>query len=117
MRTLIKEEWLEVLDDNGEPDEGCVAMEFSMMELANRHVGTLCGTVDNECFIEVAKSFPDRMIRGWYDHEEKVMCGMVHIQCTEEESETIENLAEHAEGSLRPNGESLWEGFYEFEIE
>ena len=101
------------LDNNGEPDEGCIAIEASVYELANKHTGTLCGTEGNECFIEIAKGHPNRLVRGWYDKEENVMVGMIHIQCTEEEAETIEDLAEHAGGSLRPSGASCWNKFYE----
>ncbi len=42
---------------------------------------------------------------------------MFHIECNEQESEEIEELAGINNGSLRASGESLLNGFYEFEIE
>ena len=116
MRYLTREE-LPILEDNGESGEGCVGIESTTSESADMHIGTLCGIEGNECFIEIAKEFPNRKVRGWFDKKENVILGMVHIECTEDETETIENLAKCGNGSLRENGTSTWEGFYEFEIE
>lgn len=111
----FRKKW--VLEDNGERDEGCVPIMGFVAELADKQIGTLCGTVDNKCFVEIAKQFPGRPVHGWYDKEDKVMCGMIHIKCEEEEAQAISSLAGNTGGSLRPNGHSQWPGFYEFEIE
>jgi hypothetical protein len=47
------------------------------------------------------------------------MCGMIHIQCENEEMAEKISEAAHDIGnvSLRVNDRSRWEGFYEFETE
>jgi len=127
MRNLTQEEIDVALDDNGEKDEGCVAIEASIEELALKETGTSCGHTGNIAFAALRVLFsvtsPDsstRLVRGWYDPDDNTMCGMIHIQC---ENETIaERISEVAYesgngGSLRPSGVSLWRGFYEFENE
>jgi hypothetical protein len=115
MRPLTLEEINQALDDNGEPDEGCIAIEISMEELVEKGTGTTCGHDGNHCFDALPKG---RLVRGWYDARDNTMMGMIHIQCTSaDEAEQIEELAGNAEGSLRSDGPSLWEGFWEFENE
>lgn len=115
MRDLTQDEIDLALDDNGEADEGCIAVESSTTELATKKTGTCCGYDGNHCFDALPSG---RLVRGWYDPKDNVFVGMVHIECTtDEEADRIEELASNAEGSLRNSGSSLWEGFYEFEIE
>ena len=114
MRDLTQEEIDLALDDNGESEEGCIAIESTTTELAAKKTGTCCGIVGNHCFTALP---PGRLVRGWYDPKDNVFMGMIHIECTEDESERIEELAGEAEGSLRASGSSLWNGFCEFEIE
>jgi hypothetical protein len=123
MRNLTDEEIDFALDDNGEKDEGCIAIEASIGELALKETGTSCGHVGNTTFIALGVLFPDnatRLVRGWYDPKDNTMCGMIHIQC--ENNDVADRISEVAYnigngGSLRPSGESLWPGFYEFENE
>jgi hypothetical protein len=123
MRRLTKEEIEFALDDNGESEEGCIAVESSILELSNEKVGTCCGMEGNSAFTALCVIFLKddltRLVRGWYDKKDKVMCGMVHIQC--ENEKMAEKISEAAhdigDGSLRVNDRSRWEGFYEFEIE
>lgn len=115
MRNLTQEEIDLALDDNGESGEGCIAIESTTTELTVRKTGTLCGIDGNKCFSALPSG---RFVRGWYDSRENVFMGMIHIECTtDEEADRIEELASNAEGSLRSNGSSAWEGFWEFEIE
>jgi len=123
MRNLTPEEIDEALDDNGEADEGCVAVEATIGELALAKTGTSCGHTGNTAFNALSILFPDnatRLVRGWFDSRDNTLCGMIHIQCQDEElAERISNTAYEAGngGSLRPAGPSLWEGFWEFENE
>ena len=97
-------------------DEGFIAVESTIGELSNLNVGTTCGTVRNKCFTKFNKFF-NRKVRGWYSSSNSEVDGMFHIECNEQESEEIEELAGINNGSLRASGESLLNGFYEFEIE
>jgi hypothetical protein len=123
MRNLTDKEIDFALDDNGEKDEGCVAIEASIGELALKETGTSCGHVGNTAFIALGVLFSDnatRLVRGWYDLKDNTLCGMIHIQC--EDDDLAERISETAYeigkgGSLRPSGKSLWSGFYEFENE
>jgi hypothetical protein len=123
MRKLTQEEIDLALDDNGETSEGCVAVEATIGELALANIGTSCGHIGNTTFIALGVMFPDndtRLVRGWLDSRDNTMCGMIHIQCHDEDlAERISNTAYEAGGggSLRPDGPSLWEGFWEFESE
>jgi predicted DNA-binding WGR domain protein len=111
------------LDDNGESEDGLFAIETTVDDLAANGIGTSCGRVGNTCFTQVKKAgFGARKCRGWYDdgsrHDEKAVCGMFHIECSSDaEAEKIGNVAGVGHGSLRPEGPSLWKGFYVFEIE
>ena len=119
MRDLTQEEINTALDDNGEKEEGCIAIETTVQELADLGVGTCCGHTGNQVFKVLAdKGYKHRKCRGWYDESGKVVVGMFHIKIqTDNTAEKIENIASKAGGSLRLNGDSLWEGFKEFEIE
>ena len=123
MRNLTQEEIDLALDDNGEKDEGCIAIEASIKELASKGTGTSCGLLGNDAFNALGKIFNDTstcMVRGWYDSNDNTMCGMVHIQCENDDvAEMISTAAYDLGngGSLRPSGVSLWPGFYEFEVE
>jgi hypothetical protein len=120
MRNLTNEEIEQALDDNGEPDEGCIAIEASVEELSDQGVGTLCGLEGNTAFSDlVIEGFRDRQCRGWYCYSDRVVMGMFHIQCKDdEEAQRISDVVfQGSGGSLRPNGPSGWLGFYEFEIE
>ena len=133
MRKLTQKEIDVALDDNSEADEGCVAVEATIGELALANIGTSCGHTGNTAFSALSVMFPDnatRLVRGWLDASDNTMCGMIHIQChepykafdkdyAEELAERISNAVYEAGGggSLRPDGPSLWEGFWEFENE
>lgn len=119
MRKLTQEE-IDILEDNGESKD-CIAVEGSIKELALTHVGTSCGTEGNTTFAALEDEFGgngSRLVRGWFDPSDNTLCGMIHIQCEDEdEAERIELTAEENGGSLRVNRRSPWVGFYEFENE
>jgi hypothetical protein len=121
MRDLTGQEIDLALDDNSEAENGCIAIEATLGELALKGTGTSCGHLGNTAFISVALMFSDnamRLVRGWYDPKDNTMCGMIHIQCDNEElADCISEAAGGNGGSLRPDGPSLWEGFWEFENE
>lgn len=65
VRNLLIEETSE-LDDNGESEEGAVAVEVTIQELADMDAGTCCGTCGNSCFKALAaKGYGHRKCRGW----------------------------------------------------
>lgn len=107
------------LDDNGEAEDGCVAIEATIGELAKCDVGTLCGTIGNKAFAnsELVARFGKRVVKGWFLKEENSLMGMIHIECNGNEARRIETLISQSNGSLRPNGKSLLDGYYEFENE
>ena len=119
MRNLTQQEIYEALADNGEEEEGCIAIETTIGELANLGASTLCGITGNNCFQTLAdKGYDKRKCRGWYDLVTKDVCGMFHIKIqTDKTAEKISSMAGEAGGSLRYSGDSLWNGFKEFEIE
>lgn len=151
MRNLTAEEIDKALDDNGEPEDGFVAIEARVEELAAIGAGTACGKVGNHCFVALAaKGYGKRMCRGWFCENpmkaaldtldttgntpemaaERVasikaswpttpqVTGMFHIRIqTDKTAEKVSRIAGEAEGSLRFSGDSLWEGYKEFEIE
>lgn len=128
MRNLTPEEIDKALDDNGEMEEGCVAVEATVAELAKLGVSTVCGSRDNRAFQELsAEGFGKRRCRGWYlakdpfkttRGSDQTVWGMFHIEVSEEEAERVERVVSRVGGSLRASGPSMWEdGFYEFEIE
>lgn len=116
MRKLTLDETDKFLDDNGETDEGAIAIETTIKELIKLNAGTTCGRHKNKCFVGLSK-FSDRIVKGWYLEKHKEMMGMIHIQCNQTEAKEIDDLAFKYNGSLRENGESLLDGFYEFENE
>lgn len=88
MRHLTQEEIDFALDDNGESEEGCIAIEASIIELAQKNIGTSCGHSGNTAFAALGKVIHDDntiMVRGWFDTRDSTMCGMVHIQCPNDE--------------------------------
>lgn len=105
------------LDDYDESQEGYTAVESDTTELSKIKAGTLCGLEGNQCFKDLARPYPKRVVRGWFHKKENVFSGMIHIQCSEDEAERIEEIAGKAGGSLRHNGKSIWHGFQEFENE
>jgi hypothetical protein len=140
MRKLTQEEVEEGLDDNGESDDGYIPIEASIQELADMGVSTCCGRTGNKCFKALAdKGYEHRKCRGWFCEKPFQMtqetyesiggkgsvpimgpdvAGMFHIKIqTDKTAEKISRIAGEAGGSLRLNGDSLWEGFKEFEIE
>jgi hypothetical protein len=140
MRNLTPEEIDKALDDNGEAEEGCVAIEATVQESADLKTDTCCGRWGNQTFKALAdKGYGHRKCRGWFNKTPKQMsqetwegihgqgpvpvlgplvCGMFLIKIqTEKTGEKVERIAGAAGGSLRYDGDSLWEGFKEFEIE
>jgi hypothetical protein len=80
MRNLLQEEVDQALDDNGESENGCVAIEATIGELVSMSVGTSCGHVGNTAFVALGVLFPDnmiRLVRGWFDSKDYTMCGMM----------------------------------------
>jgi hypothetical protein len=71
MRKLTKEEIDFALDDNGESEGGCIAIESSILELSGKNVGTCCGMKRNSVFAALYVLFLKyaltRLVRGWYD--------------------------------------------------
>lgn len=137
MRNLTPEEIEEALDDNGESEAGYIAVETTVQELADLGVGTACGSVPNQTFKALAdKGYGHRKCRGWFNRAPTPLppgesetfpkgitfgpevSGMFHIKIqTDKTAEKIERIASDAEGSLRFEGPSNWDGFMEFEIE
>jgi hypothetical protein len=126
MRNLTTEEIAEALDDNGESEEGCVAVEATIEELADLNVRTICGANDNRVFGELAeRGYGKKRCRGWYLAKDaskeggldQTVWGMFHIAVTEEDAEKVARIADKMGGSLRFSGPSLWKGFFEYEIE
>ena len=140
MRELTSPEIEQALDDNGETEEGCVAIEATVQELADLKTDTDCGHWGNQTFKALAdKGYGNLVCRGWFNKTPYQMtqgewerlggkgpvrivspqvCGMFHIKTTTNmTAEKVENIAEQAGGSLRHDGDSRWEGFKEFEIE
>jgi hypothetical protein len=131
MRNLTAEEIKQALDDNGESENGAVAIEATVKELADIETETACGKYGNKTFKAlVDKGYEHRKCRGWFIDKSKLeMCGekdrnapmvlgMFHIKIqTDKTAEKVEKIASDAGGSLRFNGDSLWEGYKEFENE
>ena len=126
MRNLTPDEIAAALDSNGEAEEGCVAIEATVDELADLNVRTVGGKDDNHTFQELADSgFGRKKCRGWYlakdaskeGGNDQTVWGMFHIAVSEEFADKMERLAKRAGGSQRLNGPSLWDGFFEYEIE
>ncbi len=118
MRNLTESE-VGPLDCNDEKDEGCVAVETTVEELAALGVGTFCGSPNNQCFAALAaKGYGKRKCRGWYQASSKTVWGMFHIRIqTDKTAEKMSDVVSESHGSLRFNGDSLWDGYKEFEIE
>jgi len=129
MRFLTADE-IEAMD--GDPQDalenGEVAIEATIQELADLGVGTACGHVGNKAFKALAdKGYGKRKCRGWFcknpipingQTEDPYVNGMFHIKIqTDKTAEKIERISGEAGGSLRYEGDSSWEGFKEFEIE
>lgn len=124
MRKLEQWEVDKAFDDNYESEFGCIPVEMTISEMAGLGVVTGCGSIDQENGFEkiTNKGFGDRRARGWFlEYDETFdspsVFGMFHIECDESEAEKISDVIFEADGSLRPNGKSMWEGFFEFEIE
>ena len=122
MRDLTEQEIEMALDDNGESEEGAIAVETTVGELSQVGAGTVCGRVGNKAWEALAERFGNRRVRGWHYRDDRDiagnnMTGMIHIEAMKKESWSISSLAEEEDGVLRPNGKSLWPGFFEFENE
>lgn len=119
MRNLADIEIDGALDDNGELEDGAVAIEATVQELADLGVGTYCGCVGNKTFKALAdKGYGHRKCRGWFISKDSVVDGMFHIRIqTDKTAENVSRIAADAGGSLRFSGDSMWDNFKEFEIE
>ncbi len=109
MKELTQDEINKFLDDNGESDEGAVAVQTTIKELIMLNAGTTCCGIG--CFGKAIK-FHDREVKGWCIQENMEMMGMIHIECNEKEAGLLEMVI-----GIRSNGESLLNGFWEFEDE
>lgn len=107
-------------------DEGYYPVEVTIGELAALDVETICGRIGNSTFALLAsKGYKHRKCRGWlktnpplYEGWGRAVSGMFHIKIqTEKTALKIEHLADIANGSLRFDGKSCFEGFMVFEIE
>lgn len=109
------------LDDNGESEEGYVVVETTIDELAQLNIGTCCGITGNTAFVALKnEGFGTSRVIGWYNAKTKDVMGMIHIEISDEyQADKISDIAYDAGGggSLRSNGKSRKNGFYEFEIE
>ena len=126
MRLLTSVEVDEALDGNGEAEMAMLPIEATVQELADLDTSCACGGVN---FKEAAmKGYAHRKVRGWFGIEREVnttasdldysvnrfyMAGMIHIKIQTEK--TAEKIGEIL--GIRLNGESLWDGFMEFEDE
>ncbi len=119
MRKLENHEIEQALDDNGETDIGCEAIEATVKELSDLGVSTACGWPENRCFSALeSRGYGHLMCRGWYLAKDKLFYGMFHIECwRQDDADTIEQIVVEAHGCIRSNAESGWQGFWEFEIE
>ena len=138
MRKLTEEEIKQALEDTGETDEGAVAVETTIQELADLGAGTYCGTIGNTCFKALAdKGYGHLKCRGWYltatwalpqkelpgliqgyREGNPAVMGTFHIEAQDAlKVEDVENIVSEAQGSLRSGGKSKWDGFVEFEVE
>lgn len=103
--------------------EGYQAVDITIGELAALGAGTVCGSVGNKCFTFMVPKYEKRKVKCWFHPNEPNGCGpsvngMVHIKVqTETTAEKIEHLADKGGGSLRFEGESVFEGYMEFEVE
>jgi len=65
MRNLNADE-MDILDDNGESEEGAIGIEITIQELADMEAGTCCGKTGNTCFKALASHrYGHRKCRGW----------------------------------------------------
>ena len=137
MRKLTEEEIRQALEDTGETDEGAVAVETTIQELADLGAGTYCGIIGNACFKALAdKGYGHLKCRGWYlaatwilppnepsglihgyRERNSAVTGMFHIEIQDVKAEDVEDIVSEAHGSLRSGGKSKWDGFAEFEVE
>lgn len=120
MRRLTDEEIEFGLDDNGESEEGAIAIEATIQELADKGASTSCGKPGNKCFNDLVDcGYGHRKCRGWLVNDDNPeVLGMFHIKIqTDKTAEKISEIAGGAGGSLRFDGDSAWEGYKEFEIE
>ena len=100
---------------NGMPVVVSAMIESTTTELASLQTGALRGCCKNSCFVPINLSFPNRRVRGWYNIDTNLMEGIIHIECTPSEAETIQQIVCRNRGSLVTFGPSLWAGFYTFE--
>lgn len=117
MRDLLDEEVVKALDDNGEADDGFIAVESDFEELDKYGASIVCGVSGNQPFAGLQRHFGNRKVRCWYNSDTKEIMGMVHIEGREEEGEDIEDIAGKEGVTLRYDRESAWDGFLEFENE
>ena len=117
MRNLTQAD-IDVMFLDGEIED-CEAVEATVQELADLGVGTICGHIGNQTFKVLAdKGYGHRKCRGWFQAKEKVVVGRFHIKIqTDKTAEKVSRIAAAADGSLRYDGNSSWEGFKAFEIE
>jgi len=64
------------LDDNGESEDDCIAVETSLKELAQKQTSTCCGCRGNRAFQAVFNEMGDRQVVGWHDPTTNKMYGM-----------------------------------------
>lgn len=124
MRTLTPDEISQLDEIEADmKEDGYSPIEATIGELADLKVGTSCGQVGNTCFVELAKNYKHRLVRGWLSdkpigNEAMHLNGMVHIKMqTESTAEKLSRIADRGNGSLRFEGESVFENFMSFEIE
>jgi hypothetical protein len=124
MRNLTDEE-IDLMDEirEDEETEGFFAVETTIQELADIGAETCCGHFGNKCFAYLAShGYRSRKCRGWLNPNDAdrgaLVGGIFHIRIqTDKTAEKIENLAADVHGSLRFDGDSIFEGYKVFEIE
>jgi hypothetical protein len=114
MRNLSREE-AEFIDNLAE--DGFVPIEATMEELAEKGTELAQGELGNQPFALLVEKFPGRKVCGYYNWFDNSLMGIIHIECSEKEVSKIERIAENANTTLRENGPSLKDNFWEFENE
>ena len=84
-------------------DMNPIIVETTIQELANRNIGSSCGSEGNSCFKEIAKEFPNTKIRTcvWQEGDNFLTSSCEMYIDNEKMGERIQELADIGGGSLR----------------
>jgi hypothetical protein len=115
--TKLNENEVSLLEDNGESEDGFLAVKTDFETLNQLGVSTTCGRTGNLAFGNLLESIGNRKVIGWFNPDDKEICGMIQIEGKEDEGEKIEDEAWKKGAILRFSGLSQFPGFLEFENE